>query len=364
MTLVTRCPACETTFKVVPDQLRISEGWVRCGRCSQVFDASIELRETHDIEPVAAPQQPQSQLQPHLQPAPESEPEPEPEPYVAGEPVLDAAALVAHAVSAPPSLAGDADPVARDRAATRASRGVLTIGRAAPSSLEKAVRRARARRATIEQARDKAAGRRAALLFAAEGAPGAVAARGDMSLEPAMMPPTPSFAREARPFPGRSGWTGGRKALLAIVGLAVFLLGFQVLQHERNAIVARQPALRPVFVAWCALVGCEVSALRQISAITIDGASFSREAGGGYRLDFTLRNAAATPLAMPAVELSLLDTQEKPVVRRVLLPEQFGAPAVLPAGADRAVTLPLVLSVPESAALAPVAGYRVVAFYP
>ena len=39
MSLVTRCPTCGTMFKVVPDQLRVSEGWVRCGRCSQVFNA-------------------------------------------------------------------------------------------------------------------------------------------------------------------------------------------------------------------------------------------------------------------------------------------------------------------------------------
>ena len=45
MSLVTRCPACATTFKVVRDQLRISDGWVRCGRCSEVFDATIDLRE-------------------------------------------------------------------------------------------------------------------------------------------------------------------------------------------------------------------------------------------------------------------------------------------------------------------------------
>jgi predicted Zn finger-like uncharacterized protein len=37
--LATRCSACGTVFRVVPDQLRVSEGWVRCGRCSQVFNA-------------------------------------------------------------------------------------------------------------------------------------------------------------------------------------------------------------------------------------------------------------------------------------------------------------------------------------
>ncbi|MFT4242160.1 MAG: DUF3426 domain-containing protein [Acidovorax sp.] len=43
MSQITRCPSCGTTFKVVADQLRISEGWVRCGQCKEVFDASAHL---------------------------------------------------------------------------------------------------------------------------------------------------------------------------------------------------------------------------------------------------------------------------------------------------------------------------------
>jgi len=43
MSQITRCPSCTTTFKVVADQLRISEGWVRCGQCKEVFDASAHL---------------------------------------------------------------------------------------------------------------------------------------------------------------------------------------------------------------------------------------------------------------------------------------------------------------------------------
>ncbi|MFY3385795.1 DUF3426 domain-containing protein [Paracidovorax sp. MALMAid1276] len=43
MSQITRCPSCATSFKVVADQLRISEGWVRCGQCKEVFDASAHL---------------------------------------------------------------------------------------------------------------------------------------------------------------------------------------------------------------------------------------------------------------------------------------------------------------------------------
>jgi predicted Zn finger-like uncharacterized protein len=39
MSLATSCPSCGTIFKVVEDQLKVSEGWVRCGHCHEVFNA-------------------------------------------------------------------------------------------------------------------------------------------------------------------------------------------------------------------------------------------------------------------------------------------------------------------------------------
>jgi predicted Zn finger-like uncharacterized protein len=43
MSLATRCTACGITFRVVQDQLRVSEGWVRCGQCREVFNALEQL---------------------------------------------------------------------------------------------------------------------------------------------------------------------------------------------------------------------------------------------------------------------------------------------------------------------------------
>ena len=59
-TLATRCPACQTVFRVVPDQLRVSQGWVRCGRCAEVFNATLSLV---DIE-TGAPRQAAEVLSP------------------------------------------------------------------------------------------------------------------------------------------------------------------------------------------------------------------------------------------------------------------------------------------------------------
>lgn len=289
MSFVTRCPACGTHFKVVRDQLLISDGWVRCGRCSQVFDAALELRETPDG--VAAP-----------------------------------------APAAPEVPAVDVQ-------------------------LQKALRQARAKAAKNAGAHEKKD---------AVAAPSAPVPQAEPAAQATAAPPLPSFLESGT---GRGSWRQASamrpRALLALATLAALLLVLQVLHHERDMLSARQPALRPLLGQLCALTGCKLEALRRIGSITIDGAAFARErSGDGYRLSFTLRNDAAIPLAMPAIELSLLDTQERAVVRRVIGPAEFGAPPVLGANAERAASLALALSGVEVAALPPVAGYRLVAFYP
>ncbi|VTU18394.1 hypothetical protein H6CHR_00972 [Variovorax sp. PBL-H6] len=230
---------------------------------------------------------------------------------------------------------------------------------AASVQLQKALRRARAKSAKI--ARAKARGEERA---ARESAPVVLAAS---EPEPLLDHPRrlPYFAAAAAG--GAAFWqrTSVRRALVGVAVFAAILLVLQVLHQERDLLAARQPSLRPALAALCGLTGCELSAPKQIADITIDGASFAREkSGDAFRLNFTLRNGAPLPLAMPAIELSLLDTQERAVVRRVLMPAEFGAPSVLPGRAERAASLPLALTGPEAAALPPVAGFHLLAFYP
>lgn len=66
MSQITRCPSCQTCFKVVADQLRISDGWVRCGHCKQVFDATEQLQQ---VQPAALmPDLPLDSLRAPVQP--------------------------------------------------------------------------------------------------------------------------------------------------------------------------------------------------------------------------------------------------------------------------------------------------------
>ena len=55
MDLFTRCPGCETTFRVTTHQLQASGGQVRCGHCQKIFDAFATLTAQ---EPQPEPQDP------------------------------------------------------------------------------------------------------------------------------------------------------------------------------------------------------------------------------------------------------------------------------------------------------------------
>src|SRR5688572_9300536 len=41
--MFTRCPECQTTFRITVAQLKMRDGLVRCGRCDAVFRADLRL---------------------------------------------------------------------------------------------------------------------------------------------------------------------------------------------------------------------------------------------------------------------------------------------------------------------------------
>lgn len=43
MSLAARCPQCHTVFRISGEQLSAAQGWVRCGGCGAVFDATTHL---------------------------------------------------------------------------------------------------------------------------------------------------------------------------------------------------------------------------------------------------------------------------------------------------------------------------------
>jgi hypothetical protein len=92
----------------------------------------------------------------------------------------------------------------------------------------------------------------------------------------------------------------------------------------------------------------------------IDSSSFRKGRGDSYQLTFAIKNRAPVPLATPAMELTLTDAQDQPVLRRVFLPQEMAAPTELPALGEWTTSVAVVVTTGG----ARVAGYRLVAFYP
>lgn len=275
---MTRCPACGTTFKVVSEQLRISEGWVRCGHCSEIFDASANIARAGELFPQPPRRHRDNAPSPREEPAPQERPE----------------AVLSE--------------WAREVA--------VQVDNRAPTQMDLLDDEAPANVTFVQEAQRKA--------FWSS-------------------PPV--------------RWAFGIGAM--VLALALVL---QVVRHERNRLAAAQPSLRPALEALCQPLRCDVGPARQIESLVIDGSSFNKVRGDAYRLSVTLRNQGPAPVATPAVELTLTDSQDQAVLRRVLFPTDLGAQPTLPAGGEWSTAL--TVAVLGSATAARVAGYRVFAFYP
>lgn len=300
-------------FKVVPDQLRISEGWVRCGQCNEIFDASTHLQGSEADVAQPVPVEPIEAAAPAAQDAAPLDIE------LADNHVLTES-LVQEAVSSSAALLG------------AASRGAIepVLG---DSFLP-------TQNLTSEQEEQDAALRAEA--------------------EPA--PQELSFMRNAK---SASLWRRPlvRAGLLLLSLLLCVGLALQLLVQERSRIAAVEPGLKPWIEEVCALMECTVEPLKQIDSVVIDSSSFNKIRGDAYRLNFTLKNTAVTELALPAIELSLTDVHDQPLMRRVFQPAELGLKAgVLQASAE--ATASLTLGIKTNGGADRVAGYRILAFYP
>ena len=312
MSLATRCTDCGTVFRVVEDQLKVSEGWVRCGRCSAVFNAMDALVDLDSSAAGALPAEPAAQA------------------YIESDPPA----------AAPPRWL---DPVP-EFAPTLAPTPAPTL--APPPSPEPIVADA------------------SASMLAEDRAPAAIVAFGAGS-EPAIQidadeaSAAPSFLQAAE---RAEYWRRPRVrvALAAAAAALALLAAAQAAVIWRDLLAAKLPALKPALAALCQPIGCRLSALRRIDRISVDASGLTRVEGAPmHRLQLVLRNHADIALAAPALELTLSDGQGKLVARRVLQPAELGVttPAIAP---GKELTLQAVLATGQQR----ISGYTVELFYP
>jgi predicted Zn finger-like uncharacterized protein len=383
MSLITRCPECGTMFKVVADQLKVSQGWVRCGHCAEVFDASAYLLpdDALALAPFILTADVAAEVEPAALPLPShGEPESEALHYRLETPQAPASSHDEQAPDRLPLMAPQAEQeVAQERADALLHRASWKQERQeypymssqegdidVPPRLPELVH--------TPSVDDSGIGRPDV----------ADAKAGDADVAPigvvnADTQEDVSFVRDAQ---RKAFWKNPlvRWSMRMMSVLLLVALAFQWTLHNKDTLAALQPQLAPLLRVLCAVPRCEVQLPRRIESVVIDSSSFNRLGPDLYRLSFALRNTGAIPLALPSLEVTLTDARDQALLRRVLAPAQYGTGtgalaahsaltgAFLMKISDEGqpVNVPSpVSSIPSLPSVAVrVAGYRILAFYP
>lgn len=300
MAMVTRCPNCAALFRVSAAQLQARQGRVRCGRCATIFDGFRDLATL-----------------------------PEKAPADGGRPEI--AERTAASLQPQTSTAGAySDSVTSRSPETPAvPAGFRFEPIAAPAS----------------DASARGSG---------------VAARAEMRTDHGLSatPPIGADARfleqaQAARRRGLRGWALG--SMLLAVGLTA-----QATYFYRGDLAAHYRPLRPLLLAMCEALECEVPLPQRPKLINIEASDVQNvdpARPGVIELTATLRNHADYVVAYPALDLVLTNTRDHTLARRVFLPREYldparDAKAGFPAKAE--ITIRLALDTGELGA----AGFR------
>lgn len=331
--MLTRCPACETRFRVTAEQIKARFGRVRCGACQHAFNALDSLIEepmlVHNAPSAPPPGAAAADIGPEL------------------------------AVSPTPTFVDDVAPMP-DAAQDISGFDPLETDHV-PGDTDAPV--------DAGTATDTPS----ALVAPAPGEESGPVT----PVETDMAPPDPSETETveaddaatealvqdwdeviAEPQPRRWPWITGSL-------FAVLVLGLQAVLAFRVEMAVVWPETKPALVSLCDLAGCEVGLPAKVGLVGIEASDLHPDAEikGRLTLTATLKNRAPFAQEFPHLELTLTDTADKAVARKVLAPADYLPPRTpiadgMAPNADIAVTVRV-----DSGEMA-ASGYRLYLFYP
>jgi predicted Zn finger-like uncharacterized protein len=168
----------------------------------------------------------------------------------------------------------------------------------------------------------------------------------------------PDFMASAEPAPRRT-WLWGLAAILAAMALAG-----QAAYRYRAEIAAFAPDARAPLDAACRWLKCAVPLPRRADLMAIESSDLQADPRreGVMVLHALIRNRSRLAQEYPALELTLTDDAGKPVLRRVLLPQDYVDPGRsregIAAGGEAALRVYL------DSSRARATSYRLYLFYP
>ena len=338
MSLVTRCPKCQSDFVVKLEQLQALDGLVRCGACAHIFDGFATL---------------QSQL-----------------PTLTQRPGVGAGGGIA---SAAPTLT--AAP-SRTEVLTPAT---ISTPSPAPTVLRHRAERSEPRALSepdlpaerVEPASPKPTPHFSFSAQSAEQEQEQVRADAMIVGESRLRGDGASVGRTQPEFLVDEVDTPRLKMLLWGLGsfLALVLLVVQLTYVYRNDLASLVPAWRPALESLCVTLRCEVSMRRHLERISVSVIAFERQPSADpasksaeMTLKFSLRNRFNQPQPWPYLSLELTDASSTVVLRKRLSPNEY-LPSTLadkPFAASQEVSLML----PVAVTGLQINGYSLKPFFP
>ncbi|QKJ68168.1 DUF3426 domain-containing protein [Deefgea piscis] len=336
MNQITCCPNCSTAFRVTDQQLSAHQGKVRCGRCAFVFHAPDFMQapiasngpsqsddaEISSIPAQAPPVEPEQQLNQTETIATVFEPLD----TQADQQGIDAEPLINKGDSnIPDDIAQEIDLLQFE-----------VLARNNSSNVEPALETESEPQSQVETAASPSAAQDPTLAMEIELALAAAAATEDTS-QPVMSAPNQNHVEidsnaEYQPILSdddlfvphkktaqHTGWW----ALASL--LAVMILVLQLLYQFRLELSQDFPALRPKYLALCAKLDCAMPLPQKSPLLRSEYSelSFIPNNPQLIQLNATLRNLAPFAQALPKLELTLTDDNERVIVRKVFTAKQY-----------------------------------------
>lgn len=288
MNYITSCPACETQFLLNRDHLKAYRGKVQCGHCQHIFNAKNRLTEVSDeiqnADAYNASLASESDV--HTINAPLTSAESNEStttlidvdltPLADEKPISKVLNVVLETV---PDLS---DLTSDDLAANLTSNNLVKSSTDSVSTSEK--------NNEIDAVR--------APIFIE-----------DLTTDPKF--------QLTKPKP--NGW------LSLISGLLLILVLLQSIYFLRSEIAANYSQFKPYLAQACAALNCKISLPRHLDLLTIDDSDMQESENYHHVIQFSslLINNAHYAQAYPNIELTLTDIEDKPVLRKLLSPQEY-----------------------------------------
>ncbi len=297
MNYITSCPACETQFLLTKDHLKAYRGKVQCGHCNHVFNAKNRLTEvSEDVQSVADYNTAEY--------ADDSEVSDEAD-------TADSAAEVLTAAHAEPAQPADEKPISE----------VLNVVLDTVPNL--------ADLSTKDQDLDADKAhtepdnkQQVASVYSSNPASASTpedevdidAVRAPIFIDDLTTDPKFQFNKPKRNI-----------GLILAVLLLIIIALLQSIYFLRSTIAVNYPQIKPYLEQACAQLHCKINLPQHLDLLTIDDSDMQESEDYLDVINFSslLINNAPHAQAYPNIELTLTDIDDKPVLRKLVRPQEY-----------------------------------------